>query len=224
MPDLAWNYNSDVSTYLNGSTAIDEFLRVFDIGGTVRVAAADELENGISVKRALPNTSIAVLPLQNNQRVTLVANGAIAMDGDVFAAAGGKVSGSGTRRMGKAKTASAVDGDHLEVFIEIAGTGGGGGGGYEEVSMKDARLGVTVGTENTTAPDSFMSFVATNQNVYIAYQGVYQLFRAEVSGTDAEETSIGSSGEAETGQIFNNTQSGNVKYWTGAAWANVATL
>ncbi len=123
-----------VTTYRNGATALAVNRRVFVVGGVLQLAAADELEQGLVQRATPPNQLCSVVSVANSIVTTFIANGPISSGADVFRAADGKVSASGSSKLGRAETSAAADGDGIQVFVQLAegGTGGGGGGNVSD--------------------------------------------------------------------------------------------
>ena len=117
MPNSVPSQNA-TTTYVNGSSALDIFHRVFDLGGQLSYATDTELENGILMRDAEAFASAPVLQIATGQRAIVVAAGPIAVDAPVFRAVNGRVSAAGSSRFGRARTAAAAAGDHIEVVVE----------------------------------------------------------------------------------------------------------
>jgi hypothetical protein len=114
------------TTYRNGATAIPPNRRVFESGGLLRLASDTELENGIVDRHIRANDNAAVYTFSTGDVVILEAAGAISAEAAVFRATSGRVSATGSSRIGRAQTAALAAGDYLCVVIE-PGSGGGTG-------------------------------------------------------------------------------------------------
>ncbi len=94
--------------------AIAQHLRV-KTTGALAVAGASDVELG-TMESAVTASGPATVRLRSSQGTCkMVANGAITKNAGVYAAASGKVSGSGTVLIGTALETTADDGDVLEV-------------------------------------------------------------------------------------------------------------
>ncbi len=118
------------TTYRNGATAIPPHRRVFEAGGLLRVASDIELENGIVDRTILPNDNAAVDGFSSGDIIVVEAAGPISVDAGVFRATSGRVAGSGTSRLGRAKTATLGSGETVRIVVEPVAGGGGGGSGF----------------------------------------------------------------------------------------------
>lgn len=117
------------STYRNGSSFLEQYRRVYEMAGLLRYATSAEEEIGILPTNILENYVAAVAGLEHNHRYKCIADGAINDGVDVYRANDGKVSASGTSKIGKAQSSAGADGDIVEVLFRIESGGGGGGGG-----------------------------------------------------------------------------------------------
>ena len=106
-----------VKTY-RAAGALAQHLRVTrDGSGNMVVADASTLELGVTERAsfaALDDIPVRIRSAQGT--VIFTALVAIAVGGDVFAAAGGKVAATGTVLLGTAEMASTADGDFIEVL------------------------------------------------------------------------------------------------------------
>jgi hypothetical protein len=99
--------------------AIAQYLRVVLSAGKLAVAGITDRELGQTERRTYADGDNVSVRLRNaGGTCIMVANAAIAVGADVFSAASGKVgaSASTARRIGTALTASAADGDWIEVL------------------------------------------------------------------------------------------------------------
>jgi hypothetical protein len=97
------------------NTAITRFLRYTITAGYLALAGSTTRGLGTAESNMRSDEDAATLRLWNSEGTrTGVASGAIAAQGVCYAAASGKIAGSGTLRVGIAITAATADGDYFE--------------------------------------------------------------------------------------------------------------
>jgi lysophospholipase L1-like esterase len=115
--------DSPVKTYVAGS-ALSQYLRVVRSGDTVVPADAATLELGVVERLAYGSGWDVPVRLRNAPGTcVMIASGAIALYGEVYAAANGKVAATGSVLLGYAESAADVDGDEIEVLRVRSGIG-----------------------------------------------------------------------------------------------------
>jgi hypothetical protein len=115
--------DSPVKTYVAGN-ALSQYLRVVRSGDTVVPADAATLELGVVERLAYGSGWDVPVRLRNAPGTcVMIASGAIALYGEVYAAANGKVAATGSVLLGYAESAADVDGDEIEVLRVRGGIG-----------------------------------------------------------------------------------------------------
>ena len=104
-----------VRTFLAGAT-LAEGLRVVQSGGSITAAGATTVEYGTTEERIVSGDYGPVRLRTAEGTIRMIASEAISADGEVYAAASGKVAASGTIFIGWALTAASADGDVIEVL------------------------------------------------------------------------------------------------------------
>jgi hypothetical protein len=121
----------------------------------LRPASETELENGIVTRDVMPGDMAGVQLLYSAGPFYFLADGSISPGQTVFRAADGKVSATGTSRLGRAQS-GASDGHYVLVVVEPgAGGGGGGSGTVEQINTGEGLLGgpiVVSGTISLAPP------------------------------------------------------------------------
>jgi len=114
---MAGIVEANCKTFTAGG-AIAQYLRVIlGSGGTIAAASASEVETGVLEDAAFASGDIRQVRLRTaNGTMRMVANGAITLGADVYAAASGKIASSGTVPCGTAMEAATTNGDVIEVL------------------------------------------------------------------------------------------------------------
>ena len=93
------------------------FLRVYNSSGTWTTAGASNQSAGVQLQPSLAATDqVAIKSCTGPGTLKMTASGIIAVGGDVYAGATGKVAATGTIIEGVALEAAAADGDIIEVL------------------------------------------------------------------------------------------------------------
>jgi hypothetical protein len=115
--------DSGISTFTAGA-AIGQYLRVKLTAGVLALAGITDRELGTMEEASFANGDVRAVRLRNKQGTRkMVANAALAVGVDCFTAANGKVGASASTayREGVVLTASAADGDIIEVATDPDG-------------------------------------------------------------------------------------------------------
>ncbi|HBE72471.1 MAG TPA: hypothetical protein DDW52_30425 [Planctomycetaceae bacterium] len=108
---------SGIKTY-TADAAIEQYLRVtYAASGNVELADATTPELGCAERPTFEQGEDIPVRLRSAEGTCImVADGAIALGGDVYAGADGKCSAAGTVLLGSAESAVSADGDYIEVL------------------------------------------------------------------------------------------------------------
>ena len=111
-------------TYTNGNTTLDPYLRVIEADSVLRLAGAEEIENGIVTRTVFPGDPAAVQYLHAQGRAggwTMIAAGAISKGAPVYRAANGRVAATGTSKIGCAESAALAVGQTVRVrYMDVS--------------------------------------------------------------------------------------------------------
>ena len=116
------SYNQGPEKTYMAEVAIAQHLRVKkgSAANEVDIAAAEDDFIGTALRRAAINEPVAVRSWKDASSFICVASGAISANADVYGAAGGKVAGSGTTKIGVAEHGASADGDFVTVIRDTA--------------------------------------------------------------------------------------------------------
>jgi hypothetical protein len=201
--------------------AIAQYLRVIlGSGNTVSAASASEVETGILEEAAFTAGDFKTVRLRTaNGTMKMVANGAITLGADVYAAASGKIASSGTVPCGTALQAATTNGDVIEVLRQgLSGNLADDATGTtaatftvdsDATTPKIALSGVALGTGNFTTTLTTESTLSGNNSITVPEADGDTLVAVALAQTVTTKTFTGCAGLALTDNSLVDWGTGN---------------